>query len=386
MPGPFVQSGAVGVGVFFVLSGFLITSLLLEEQDRSGSISLRRFYERRARRLLPALVALVGVVVLVPALLGAGHPLGLLSILGYISNAAEIHGVATGPLSHGWSLAVEEHFYVLWPVALLVTRFRVVATSVLLFVASSGWCAWLLVHGGDERRIYIGTDTRIASIAVGCLGAVLVRRGLRLPGWVIPMSCVALAVTALLTMRAFLWTLPASQLVALGLVIAATTTGSRLLASAPLVWTGKMSYGLYLWHVPIAARVGELGALTIRETVVVLALSAVATVASYQLIELPLRHRGRHDLLQNALDDRDESGEEQHRHRDDDQQLVAAIDQADDAEAHRPEQEHHAEPDHECTVRAGISDCSAVALNAGPAGNGRRRATAQRSAGRAGRQ
>jgi peptidoglycan/LPS O-acetylase OafA/YrhL len=289
MPGPFVQAGAVGVAVFFVLSGFLITSLLLEERDRTGSISLGRFYERRARRLLPAVIALVTVIMFLPGLLGRGNPVGLLSIVGYFSNFAEIHGIATGPLSHCWSLAVEEHFYLLWPLALLVTRFKVVATSAVAFVASTGWCIWLLAEGADARRIYIGTDTRIASIAVGCVGAVLVLRGVRLCGWVIPASLIILAGESLLSLRGFLWALPAGEVLALGLVIAAATSGSRLLSWRPLVGVGKVSYGLYLWSVPIADRVGKLGALTARQTVVTLCLSALATVVSYRLIELPVR-------------------------------------------------------------------------------------------------
>jgi len=300
MRGPFVQSGVVGVGVFFVLSGFLITTLLLEERDRTGGVSLRRFYERRARRLLPAVVVLVAFV----TLLGVGNPLGLFSVLGYYSNFAEIQGIGTGPLSHAWSLAVEEHFYLLWPVLLLVTRFRVVATSLVIFALSSGWCAWLLFQGADEKRIYIGTDTRISGIAVGCLGAVLVRRGVRLPGWVIPVSLVILAAWGLLTFRTILWTLPASEALALGLVVAAATSGSPILSWRPLVWIGKVSYGLYLWHFPIAAWVGTLGVLTVKQTIVTLGLSTIATLLSYWVIELPVLRAGPHRDARKAIPER----------------------------------------------------------------------------------
>jgi peptidoglycan/LPS O-acetylase OafA/YrhL len=185
-----LPGGFLGVDVFFVLSGYLITTLLLTELDRTGRVNLTAFWARRARRLLPALLVLVAVVSAVSPMVLPPTETALirddaLSALAYVANWRMIsrgtdyfaQTAAPSPLQHTWSLAIEEQFYLLWPlVLLLLLRWRpgrrqglvaVVAIAVLGAVASVA-AGWLLADAGSNlNRVYFGSDTRAVSILVG---------------------------------------------------------------------------------------------------------------------------------------------------------------------------------------------------------------------------
>lgn len=247
----------LGVQIFFVLSGFLITTLLLEEHRRHGRISLRGFYRRRALRLLPALSLVLAAYAVFFARDVAEAAKGAVAGLSYSANiwlAVDPQSFPFG-LSHLWSLAMEEQFYTVWPLALVVClafgvrRRLVVAGLVGLFVAVT--VARVLVIVGDSTPGVRGgaPDMQAGGLAVGCLLAMWFATGrARLPRYVGGASIAAVAL-ALIGDR-LTYTLGAFHVVA-ALALAAVLTGgrtARLLRTPPLVFVGRISYGLYLWH------------------------------------------------------------------------------------------------------------------------------------------
>jgi peptidoglycan/LPS O-acetylase OafA/YrhL len=306
----------IGVDLFFVLSGFLITSLLLEEWSDFGRISLKRFYARRALRLLPALLALIAVTVLFQWLVASNAAAidaaidGLLALF-YSSNWAQ--ALETGRphllLSHTWSLSIEEQFYLLWPITLLLLLRRNGKSPrsllhwVLLLIFLSMTARVFLVTGGvNYERIRCGTDTRADSLLIGCALAVALWSGWRPSGLVAGMVKLGawLSVLALAILSndnrstrpfALYWFYPAvsmfAALVILELVSSSGGLLNRLLSLPWLVYVGRLSYGLYLWHIPVFrvmhARLWPKG----WEVTVELALSFAITLLSFYLIERP---------------------------------------------------------------------------------------------------
>jgi peptidoglycan/LPS O-acetylase OafA/YrhL len=331
--------GFVGVDVFFVLSGYLITGLLLSEFARRDRIGLGAFWLRRARRLLPALLL---VVVAVIVMVRFAEPAGAfpdmrsasLAALFYLSNWWQIgasgnYFAATGavsPLTHTWSLAVEEQFYLVWPLVVLAVLHwssgfvrgvrTVLAVAVVGVVASATEMALLFRPGANATRVYFGTDTHAQSVLVGAaLACVLTlierRRGLagmdpeaRTPvarrwltaGGVTGLVVLVLAARVLsgsssLTYRGgFVIVSLAAAAVVVAVVTVPHGGPSRVLSMRALVWLGTISYGIYLWHFPVfvyldAGRTGTRGPL-------LLAVRTVATVAvaaaSFYLVERPV--------------------------------------------------------------------------------------------------
>lgn len=277
------SSGAVGVAVFFTLSGYLITGLLLAEHERSGRIRLRRFFNRRARRLAPALVAAVVVTVA----LGDADPWAVFATLTYWSNWLQ----ALSPehieqnLSHTWSLGIEEQFYLLWPLVVIAAFARrrwVVAAAVL---GSLGAVVMRLVMWDDGAgfwRAYFGLDTRADGLLIGCALAALGAR--RIPAlWLIPaLGLIGFAAT-ISSSGSFviIWT---PLLVSLATAVCIAARPTRALSVRPLGWLGRRAYGLYLWHVVVLGL--EL------PTPVALACSLALAEVSWRLIEAPfLRQR-----------------------------------------------------------------------------------------------
>ncbi|MGB3410481.1 MAG: acyltransferase family protein [Microthrixaceae bacterium] len=280
-----LPGGFLGVEVFFVVSGFLITSLLLEERFHNGRIDLRHFWIRRARRLLPALYLLISVVSLLALVFykdAAGRLGGdALAALAYVSNWWNIFlnesyfAQAGRPplLRHLWSLAVEEQFYLIFPPIFVfaIRRFSAQAVRIGLAVvalASSITMAVLFQPYADPSRIYYGTDTRLAGMLVGALLAL---------GWApwrsarqaAPRAGIALDAVGAFSVLALVWFLTRVNefdpfiyrggfllldivcIVVIAVLVHPAARMSKLFAWKPLVWVGLRSYAIYLWHWPI---------------------------------------------------------------------------------------------------------------------------------------
>lgn len=314
---PWVFSGGfVGVDLFFVISGYVITRSLLKEQARSGGISIPSFYRRRALRILPPLMVVVMAVLLLGALLGdAWSPsqsrreewiealLALTSTMNWI-RATGYDGL--GYLGHAWSLSLEEQFYLLWPLLLLLLlrtgnqrliRAILGAAIVLCFA----WRTYLAAAGAAPERLYLGLDTRADSLLLGCLLAVTGTAGLPrwfLRAWPIPAGIMAyLALFAAWDQPWLGWggfTLLA--LVSTWLVAAAVEAGPALnavLTLKPVQWIGARSYSLYLWQVPMLGIVGCFGLAPLHNAAATFASSLVAAAFSYRFVERRFERRAR---------------------------------------------------------------------------------------------
>ncbi|MFC5700338.1 acyltransferase family protein [Cohnella faecalis] len=322
--------GLLGVGAFFVLSGYLITDLLVEERQRNNRIDLKMFWIRRARRLLPAMLFMMLVVVAVLSITDSGRLASikgdLLSALTYSSNWYLIfHDVSyfesfgpPSPIGHLWSLAVEEQFYLLWPLLL---------TGILMLVPSRGKVAMIILAGAalsfasmailyepgsDPSRVYYGTDTRAFGLLIGAALAIVWPSGklagaFSRKGALIIDSLGAAGLACTVYMLAATGEYDESLYkggmvvlsVAVAFVIAAVASPysliGKLLGCKPLRWLGVRSYGIYLWHYPVIVMTGP--AVPTGEPDAVRALLQVAaSVAlaafSYKYVEEPIR-RGR---------------------------------------------------------------------------------------------
>ncbi|WP_430783949.1 acyltransferase family protein [Actinoplanes sp. G11-F43] len=281
---PGLAGGFLGVDVFFVVSGFLITGLLRRELETTGRLDLARFYARRAVRLLP-----VATLVIVVTLAGAwfwAPPIRFTAFAGDALAAAtwtmnlRLDTAGTdyfgdpvpSPFQHFWSLAVEEQFYLLWPLLLLArSRLLLVAVTVASF-------AWSLHH-----LSYFGSPGRAWELGAGALISLIACRRQPWLGWAGLAVVVAGALTVDQTTR---WPGLATLIPVLGTVAVIAAGGNRLLETAPMRWLGRMSYGWYLWHWPLLLAAPD--GLAAR-TGAVLAALALAVV-SHHLLENPVRH------------------------------------------------------------------------------------------------
>jgi peptidoglycan/LPS O-acetylase OafA/YrhL len=333
MPG-----GLLGVDAFFVLSGFLITGLLINEYRMTRRIDLKAFWTRRARRLLPALLLmLLGVAAYAEWLADPGSAgsirLDALATLFYVANwrfalsdqSYFDRFADPSPLLHTWSLAVEEQFYVLWPLIVFLfmrhsvstaqrwSRQRHKAQSAALTVAVLGAEAsalvglFLLLIGTDPSRIYYGTDTRIQALLVGAALAVWRAQRPGPPSERIRSLLGRLGVVALVALVGVWATvngqskgLYAGGLLAVAIIVAVLVASVveaprgpvvRLLTVQPLPYIGRISYGLYLWHWPVFLSItsGRTGLSGIGLLLVRLAVTATITIASFHLVENPIR-------------------------------------------------------------------------------------------------
>jgi peptidoglycan/LPS O-acetylase OafA/YrhL len=346
-----LPGGFLGVDTFFVLSGFLITSLLLREWESAGTIALTAFWARRARRLLPALFALVLLVVCVaPFAMPSGTYPGLrgdaISALLYVANwrfvfagtAYFAQSAPASPLAHTWSLAIEEQFYLFWPIVVLLVLTWTKRLAPLLWVCLAGALAscvemaLLFRAGASITRLYYGTDTRAQALLVGAalavgLAMVAGERGEATgnKGAWRPQTRIGRAVLAMLALAgvsggAAMWatTTGTSPLLYEGgfllmAVCAAAVVAcvvclpagllARALSALPLRALGRISYGVYLWHYPLflwvdGQRTGLQGAALFA---VRCALTLTVATASFLLLERPIRRgrmlRGRHAWL-----------------------------------------------------------------------------------------
>jgi peptidoglycan/LPS O-acetylase OafA/YrhL len=316
-----LTGGFIGVDLFFVLSGFLITTLLLQEWWKTKTVDLRAFYGRRARRLLPALfltIAAVGVIsALDPGLNhGFAFPLQALATIFYAGNwiIAFDQESALGLLNHTWSLAVEEQFYILWPPLLVLAlrkRWSTERVALLLLVAavaSAGLRAalWLV---GMRQGLYFRSDTHADGLLLGCALAAA-RYTPLLSGLQRLAQSLLLAITAAAALVVIALKVGFSSFLFLGgypivAVCSATIINhvvcgdrsllARVLSLRPLVWIGARSYGMYLFHLPVMAvltpsRVGLAfwPTFVLRITVIL-----ITAAASYRLVETRFLRKNR---------------------------------------------------------------------------------------------
>jgi peptidoglycan/LPS O-acetylase OafA/YrhL len=330
---PWTRGGFLGVSAFFTLSGFLICSLLLTEGATSSAVSLGGFWQRRARRLLPAsLLLLLAVTALTPVVGTEAQlehlPGDVWASLLYVANwrfvvegadyAAQFQG-APSPLKHLWSLSIEEQWYLVVPLAAVGVlglrrrahgRFRrrhLAGVLVLVAAAATAWTVW--VSSGEwDNRAYMGTGTRLAEMALGAVAACSLHPGLQLGprtrrgvAVVAPPLLVAILVTWALTPIEAPWLFRGGfslHAAAVALVIlAAVQPGAAvggLLGLGVLRALGRISYGVYLFHWPIVWWVTpeRLGLDPGAAFGVQLSLTLVVSVVSFRLVERPIRHGG----------------------------------------------------------------------------------------------
>ena len=332
----YLPGGFLGVDLFFVLSGYLISSLIIKEYRKTGSLNLYNFYIRRARRLLPAVYFMitVGLVVMVlfnEVLLRKSH---LDAIFGYIysSNWWYIfHKLdyfdsfgAQSPFKHLWSLAIEEQFYMIFPLLFLLVNRKKKSKDgtyklnknflyvVLGLILVSLIAHILLFDINNISRIYFGTDTRAFSLLVGVVGAILYPME-RLHTKVTPQQNMLYSVVSLVSIATLITVMIYTSeyntllyrggflLVAiLGLIVIISsgkqhTLMSRLLSFKPVVFIGKISYSLYLWHFPVlvlTTPVSEIGNPNIIFVILRVILTFILATASYVFVETPIRKLG----------------------------------------------------------------------------------------------
>jgi peptidoglycan/LPS O-acetylase OafA/YrhL len=303
--------GFLGVDLFMVLSGFLITTLLLERRGRERR-PIGTFYLRRVLRLIPALVVLLLANLLYAAIVGRGVADALRSIgvvMLYVTNWAELAGISISSyVTHLWSLAIEEQFYLVWPLLLFVALRllgaprRVIWVAVAIALAAAVWRAILFESGDPWLRIYIRTDTRADSLAIGALLALLGRDRWSAAGPSVARSVLGVAALVALIAAAaliqpyapFLY-LGGFTLVAIvaAILIACVLDGqgplARALSLRPVVWVGVLSYSLYLWHFGIFQIVAsDTGSWSAAPRVLLAwGLTFAVAFASYRLVEQP---------------------------------------------------------------------------------------------------
>jgi peptidoglycan/LPS O-acetylase OafA/YrhL len=320
---PSIRGGFVGVDVFFVISGFLITTQLVSEVDRTGTVSLVRFYARRAKRLLPA----AGVVLVVTALLvrlfvpetrwkeiGGDIVGSALYVVNWRFADRSVDYLAEGqpsPVQHFWSLAVEEQYYLVWPLLILLAvlaakmfknRIRPALWTGLILVIVPSF-AWSLIETAQTpARAFFETTTRMWELGVGAGVALAAGACTRLPratavvlGWA---GLAAVAASGVLYTENIAWpgyaaALPVAGAAAIIAAGFAVTRGgpASLLGLKPMRWIGGLSYSLYLWHWPlIVVATVYLDGLSPYTGLAVVVVSVVPAWLTYRMIESPLRH------------------------------------------------------------------------------------------------
>jgi peptidoglycan/LPS O-acetylase OafA/YrhL len=327
------QGGLLGVGVFFTLSGYLITDILLNQVDHGG-IRLKSFWLARARRLLPGLFVMLVVVMAWVTLIGPHQPADFrtaaISAAGYVNNWWLVFHHASyfqrfappSPLNHLWSLSVEEQFYILWPFLLMLglrfipevkystgVRFMLAAATLGAALASGILMAALYHPSLDPSRVYYGTDTRALELLAGAALA-MVWPSRRLTGRILPQArrtldgigTLGLVVVLLMFWQVneyspFLYrggfaVLSLASVLAVAAMAHPATRLGPLVGCRPMRWVGERSYGIYLWHLPIIVLTTPEGSHTtsaMRALVQVAAIFAVAEL-SWRYVEDPIRH------------------------------------------------------------------------------------------------
>lgn len=319
---PFAKSGLLGVTVFFVISGYLITGILINEIEESGGVDLKNFWLRRIRRLLPAVLSMAVVMIFVSAVVnrvvftkgcndllsavfGYNNWWQIFRKVSYFENAG-----APSPFTHCWSLAIETQFYLIYPILLILlskarNRGKIfAAVTAVLAMISVVLMGVLYSPDGDPSRVYYGTDTRAFSLLIGALAAIqkeyhIIKVKLRGKLWAVIGSISVLILIGMMMLissySSFLYYGGQAIVSVLAAFVVYAVTVSRsllniILGSSILKWIGDRSYSIYLWHYPIIVLMsgGKRAAwwIVILEVV----LSVGFAELSYRFIETPVRH------------------------------------------------------------------------------------------------
>jgi len=302
-----LPGGGTGVEVFFALSGFLITRILLDEEEKTGGVNLKRFYKRRVLRLAPALLSVLLVVTAYAWAIGNFREQAFSSItaLLYLMNFNRAFEWGSQVrLGHTWSLSMEEQFYFIWPfVLLLIPKGLRLKVTLFLIISVCLWRGWLLISGAGVERVYNGLDTHSEVLLMGCIAA-MVGRGASNQ---VKLNLIRFAYVPIAFLAWEVFYLNAAS--ALGQGIGTIGIGVMscwlILALPDLVWLraplslpvfvylGRISYALYLWHFPILHIGRELGLPHWGKFTPVVSL--IVAAASYRWLEAPflrLKERG----------------------------------------------------------------------------------------------
>jgi peptidoglycan/LPS O-acetylase OafA/YrhL len=319
-----VSGGYVGVDVFFVISGFVITGVLLRERGSSGRTSLRSFYGRRARRIIPAatlviLATVVATYVFLGVLAGDrtavdGRWAAIFLVNFHFASEGTNYLAAQNlpsPLQNFWSLSVEEQFYLVYPTLFLLLaavrtrislRTRLAIGLVVVMIAS--FALSVTQTNSNPTVAYFSPFTRAWELALGGLVAVGTQWLLKLPARIgvaatwLGLGAVIISAVTLTSQSAYPGSLVAIPVIGAAMIIAGGTVASRsgaesLLGFVPLGWIGNMSYSLYLWHWPIliiAAEYQDKTSLTFAQNLPWIGVAFVLSIISYQIVENPIRH------------------------------------------------------------------------------------------------
>ena len=327
-----VVGGYIGVDLFFVVSGFLITSLLLRERERTGRIALGNFWRRRARRVLPPRGGVLLVCCSAAYFIGGDVLVGIRQqLLGavtfssnwvFLANSSDYFDATTPELFRNlWSLAVEEQFYLLWPLLLVLVLVRVprwvrITSALLLAAAPAVWMATLWT-AETATRVYYGTDTHFFGLALGATLAFAAvhwpARALEWPRWqrtvlglTGPIALAGILVIAAampedspMPFQGGLAAVSVLSVIVIATLLVPGTPLARVLDLAPMRWIGERSYGLYLWHWPVFLLVVAALPAWARDGAtgwalggIALAITVAAAAVSYQFIEQPIRRHG----------------------------------------------------------------------------------------------
>lgn len=323
-----LPGGFLGVPIFFVLSGYLITDLLIQEFQQNNKISLKQFWKRRLNRLYPALLAMLilvtGWITLFQRELLLNIRGAIISSLLYLNNWWQIlqgesyfdRFATPSPFVHLWSLALEGQFYLVWPVIVVLATITIKKNSHIFYlfmglsVISALLMAVLFVPNGDPSRVYYGTDTRAFSLLIGSAISFVwpstkLKEEVPLKAKLILESVGLVALALLIFMMTtvmatntftyyggmFLFSIVSGVLI--GIVAHPATYLSRVLGMQPFKWLGQRSYGLYLWQYPVMVlyevKIGDTSIHPTRHLLIQLLLIVLLTEASYSLIEMPFK-------------------------------------------------------------------------------------------------
>lgn len=319
---PFAKSGLLGVTVFFVISGYLITGILINEIEESGGVDLKNFWLRRIRRLLPAVLSMAVVMIFVSAVVnrvvftkgcndllsavfGYNNWWQIFRKVSYFENAG-----APSPFTHCWSLAIETQFYLIYPIFLILlskarNRGKVfAAVTAVLAMISVVLMGVLYSPDGDPSRVYYGTDTRAFSLLIGALAAIqkeyhIIKVKLRGKLWAVIGSISILILIGMMMLissySSFLYYGGQAIVSVLAAFVVYAVTVSRsllniILGSSILKWIGDRSYSIYLWHYPIIVLMSGGKRATWWIVILEVVLSVGFAELSYRFIETPVRH------------------------------------------------------------------------------------------------